>query len=733
MKQASRQSWGLWLNQLLYAPGDDEEIMLSKKILLIVGGSTAGLGFIAMIVYRLMGYDELVYLMMVISGFIIFLLAVFLRVKQHTEAFFLTLEAFKILFSFAGVIITGGILRSGGIVFVGMAGIFFALVFPNPHKVRYLLILYLGTLAIEALLQPRLKAWVQISEADNLVLFTLYLIISVLTMYAFIRMFVQERIRFRQVEAQKLRDLDVARSRFFTNISHEFRTPLTVILGMADQLQEPLGTPSRNALHLIRRNGQKLLRLVEQLLDLSRLESEHLTAHYAQGDIAVELKYLLESFHSLAEAKDIRLHFACQPEEIIMDFDQEKLGHLVGNLLDNAIKYTPSGGEVRLEVLLLPDKPSHMTSLEPGPCLSLTVSDTGIGMAPEHLGRIFERFYQVGEWPVEGAGIGLSIVMEYVKILRGQIAVESRAGKGSTFTLCLPVRREAPLQAALSAASPSAAEAVDSGIPLPSRPAAARRFRLLVVEDNPDVIHYMRHFLQESYELLSAYDGEQGLSVAVERLPDIIISDIMMPKMNGLQLCRTLKTDFRTNHIPIILLTAKNDLSSRVAGLEAGADAYLAKPFHRRELMAELKKLIALRTTLQYKYGAQPVGPLTPIPPKGLNERFLYDVQQCLEKHYPEEDFGIQALCAHMGVSRTQLHRKLMALTGRPASHYIRAFRLEKAKQLLHTTRMTVAEVAYAVGFKDSYYFSRTFAQEFALAPSEERKRATQTSGRLEQ
>lgn len=708
-----------WLNHILYYPGDDEEALLSKKIMFIVGGSTAGLGLMVMAVYEVLGHTLLAFMMIGFSAFIVGLLGVFLRIKRHTEAFFIGLEVFKILFSFAGVVVTGGILQSGGIVFVGMAGIFFALVFPNPQKVRYLLYLYLGTLLVEMLLQPKLVSLVQFTAAENLSLFVLYLTVSVLTMYAFIRIFVKERIRFRQAEAEKLRELDTAKSRFFTNISHEFRTPLTVILGMADQLEEKGVNRDKNSLHLIRRNGRKLLRLVEQLLDLSKLESGHLSAHYTQADIATELRYLLESFHSLAEAKKIQLHFSSAPEEILMDFDAEKLEHLVGNLIDNAIKYTPSGGEVQLEAALLPELPQHLAALmDKGPCLHISVADTGIGMAPEHLGRIFDRFFQAGEWPTEGAGIGLAMVKEYTQLFKGHIEVESSPGRGSAFSLYLPVHREAPLSAPAAAKTPSEAADADAET-LDSSPAAhARHYRLLIVEDNPDVIHYIQHFLQDNFELLTAYDGEQGVAIAVERVPDIIVSDIMMPKMDGLQLCRTLKADFRTNHIPIVLLTAKTDLGSRIAGLEAGADAYLAKPFHRRELMAELKKLTALRETLQYKYGARPGGALPQTPPIGLNERFLYDVQQCLEKHYAEEDFGIQALCARTGVSRTQLHRKLMALTGRPASHYIRAFRLEKAKELLRTTRMPVSEVAYAVGFKDAYYFTRAFTQQYGRPPS---------------
>lgn len=713
--------WGQWLHAAIYAPEDDEEATLAKKVWNGIAGSSFILGAIAGIVYACLHLKLLVWLMAGFCGFFLASMLLFLHLRKYIEWFFLSSEVFKVLFSFVAVILSGGILYSGGFVFIGLAGIFFALAFPRPGQVRFLLLLYLGTVSLEAVLQPWLRPAVQFSAVQNLVLFVLYFFASVLSLYSFVRIYLRERVRFRQAEAEKLRALDAARSQFFTNISHEFRTPLMVILGMADQIQEAPSQQVTERAVLIRRNGGKLLRLVEQVLDLSRLEAGTLEAHYVQADVVAELKYLLESFHSLAEAKGISLHFSCQQEELWMDTDPEKLEHLLGNLLDNAIKYTPAGGAVQLAVSSrqLAVGPSTLPTAN---CLLLTVTDTGIGIPPEHLERIFDRYYRVGEWPTEGAGIGLAMAREYARLLDGHIEVDSRPGEGSTFSVFLPVRNNAPRRThSLSSPAPDIGPKPTSKT-TSEKTAPASRPRLLIIEDNPDVIRYLQLFLEESYDLITASDGEEGTNLAIARVPDIIISDIMMPKKDGLEVCRALKGDFRTNHIPLILLTAKTDVDSRVSGLEYGADAYLAKPFHRRELEVELRKLIQLRDTLKRKYGSSLSAPLPESKPIGLDERFLYEVRQCLEKHYQDEAFGIKALCAVMSVSRTQLHRKLAALTGRPASHFIRAFRLEKARQLLQTTRLAVNEAAYAAGFKDPYYFSRVFTREFGVSPSEARE-----------
>ncbi len=699
MENTSPSKWETWVMRLIVLPDDDEDTVIYKKVWCELASSAFILGATLLIVSLVNRFHALSILAGLFTLFFLFAGILSMRMKKHIDVFFYVSEIFKILFSFCVVVVTGGIMQSGGLVLVGMAGIFFALVFPKPEKVWFLLVLYLATITAEALLQPWLVPLVRFSDSQNLILFVLTLSAIVLTMFSFIRTFFRERAQFRRQETQKLRELDAAKSHFFTNISHEFRTPLTVIMGMADELREE---PAR----LIRRNSRKLLRLVDQLLDLSKLEAGTLPANYVQADIVMELKYLLESFHSLADGKSIQLRFSSDRSECWMDIDPEKLENIAGNLIDNAIKYTPEGGEVHLHLETLPDKR-----------LLIRVEDTGIGIPAGLHEKIFNRFYRIGEWPVEGAGIGLAIVREYVRLLDGEIEVTSREGTGTAFSVYLPIRQTARKKAA---APPEPEPEERQPAPQETMQAAGKP-GLLIIEDNPDVVHYLENLLRANYRLSVARDGEEGIHLALKQVPDVIISDIMMPKKDGIEVCQTLKNDIRTNHIPIILLTARADTASRISGLEAGADAYLAKPFNRQELEVELAKLVHIRELLRQKY-TQTAVPAADGKPLGLNERFLRDVHQILERHYSDEGFGIKALYSKIGMSRTQLHRKLVALTGVPASQYIRAFRLEKAKALLRTTRMTIAEVAYAVGFSDPLYFSRVFSRQFGLSPSEARE-----------
>ncbi|MCB9282842.1 MAG: response regulator [Lewinellaceae bacterium] len=697
METTGSRNWEQRFTRLLYYPGDDEETMLSKRVWIGLAFTAFALGAILLLICLVNRFHALTLLTAVFTVFFLVCILLFFRVKRQIQLFFYVSEIFKVLYSFGAVVITGGIIQSGGLVFVGMAGIFFALVFPEPEKVWFLLLLYLSTLATEVLLQPYLVPLVRFSSFQNLLFFVLTLTGAVLSLFFFIRTFIKERARFRKLETEKLRALDAAKSHFFTNISHEFRTPLTVILGMSDELREEPG-------RLIKRNSKKLLRLVDQLLDLSKLEAGTIPTQYAQVDVVMELKYLLESFHSMAEGKRIKLQFSSDPEALWMDIDPEKMENIIGNLIDNAIKYTPEGGEVRVHLKILP-----------GERLLVRVEDTGIGIPLQYQEQVFSRFFRVGEWPVEGAGIGLAIVREYVKLLDGQIEMTSRQGEGTTFSLYFPIRQNAPRKT--KAPLP---EEQETGASLSQEGRDESQAQLLIIEDNTDVVHYLKNFLRGKYQLSVAHDGAEGITLALEEVPDIIISDIMMPKKDGVEVCQTLKNDIRTNHIPIILLTAKADTASRIAGLEAGADAYLAKPFNRQELEVELAKLLRIRELLREKY-RQPVPPETNGPPPGLNERFLHDLRQCLERHYQEEEFGIKALHTLLDMSSTQLHRKLTALTGMPASHYMRSFRLEKARELLRTTRMTIADVAFAVGFRDPLYFSRAFSQQYGLSPSEDR------------
>ncbi|MCB9317591.1 MAG: response regulator [Lewinellaceae bacterium] len=530
---------------------------------------------------------------------------------------------------------------------------------------------------------------------------------GVFTLYRF-----QLNRKIAKAEAQRLQELDAVKTRLYTNITHEFRTPLTIILGMEEQLRKDPENWLHEGLRLIHRNGKLLLNLVNQLLDLSKLESGHLPLHPVQGDIAGYLSYLIESFHSYADSKDIRLHFRPDIPELHMDYDPEKLQHVVSNLLANAIKFTPAGGDVYID-LRFSGRMEHSILIQ--------VADNGPGIEPEHLPHIFDRFYQADDTHTrrgEGTGIGLALVKELVRIMGGSIKVVSELGKGTKFSIQLPVTQTAEK----SALEMPAVETSSGGVTaLPEPPTAepGDRYSVLLVEDNPDVISYLTSLLNTFYRIDTAHNGQEGIDKALELVPDVIVSDVMMPGKDGFDLCQELKTDERTSHIPIILLTAKADQKSKIEGLAHGADAYLAKPFDQEELLVRLEKLIELRRGMQARF--RHAGGLRQTlwaKAQTVDQLFLQKVSKIVEAQMADENFGMPELCKALHMSRSNLFRKLKALTGRSVTVFIRTIRLEKAKELLETTDMTVSEACYAVGFNSANYFSKVFQEEFGVQPS---------------
>lgn len=364
------------------------------------------------------------------------------------------------------------------------------------------------------------------------------------------------------------------------------------------------------------------------------------------------------------------------------------------------------------------------------PVLEIKVEDTGTGISADRLPHIFDRYYQVDDSATrrgEGTGIGLALVRELLVLMNGAIRVESGKGKGSTFTVLLPVEKKAPL---LEKVYPDyeppepAKSRLDNSVASFS-PNADQKELLLIVEDNPDVTHYLQSITAHRYHILTASDGQRGWEQAVEAIPDIIISDVMMPEMDGFTLCRKLKTDERTSHIPVILLTAKADQPSRLEGLETGADAYLAKPFDRAELEVRLRKMMELRRRLQARYGvntsAERSASAFSTDIRSLEDTFLQRLNDTILQHLSNENFGVKELSEAMHLSRMQLHRKIKALTGRTSSRYLRWMRLQKANDLLRNTELSISEVADRVGFRDTSYFSSSYREEFGQKPSETR------------
>ncbi len=526
-------------------------------------------------------------------------------------------------------------------------------------------------------------------------------------------------------EAERMKFLDALKTRLYTNITHEFRTPLTIILGMARQaLQNPMEN-FRNSQEMILRNGEQLLKLVNEMLDLSKLESGKMTLQPVQGDIINFLKYLLESFHSMAESHKLQLHFLSDLDALTMDYDPEKLRQVISNLLSNAIKFTPAGGHIYVHVSRqnLADKEN----------LFIKVTDTGIGIPEAELPNVFDRFYQVDDSNTrqqEGTGIGLTLTRELVKLMAGEITVKSPppgAQHGSEFSVELSIQRIAALNTVQEVQDALSSEFPETTVRAPdtrNNEADLASPIILIVEDNADVVAYLSTCLS-MYRLLISRNGQEGLDRAMEIVPDIVISDVMMPVMDGFELCRRLKTDERTDHIPIILLTARADFESKIEGLELGADAYLAKPFAAEELLVRLKKLLELRRQLQRHYlqaagltqGAMVIQNLPDL--RKADDAFVKKVREVVESHLDDYDFNITQMCRELLLSQSQLHRKLEALTGYSPNQFIRYVRLNKARELLRNTDLSVMAVALECGFSDPAYFARVFKQELGVTPVE--------------
>lgn len=545
----------------------------------------------------------------------------------------------------------------------------------------------------------------------------LYLLLAASGIWVFYHIRLRQKLEHQ--ETLRLREMDDFKSQFFTNITHEFRTPLTVILGMGEQLSKAETDPHKlGKLALIKRNGESLLRLINQILDLAKLESNSLKINYIQGDILTYLKYIAESLHSLANAQNVMLRVESSQPSIVMDYDPDRFLQIIHNLLSNGIKFTPSGGKVLLRAEVQ-DKWLH-----------ISVKDSGAGIPEDEMSQLFERFFQAKNQQhakAGGTGIGLSLVSELVKAMGGDISVQSKVGAGSTFLVQLPVtntsaitdivpslEREDWSTLAISASMKSTTDILNGE---DSKP------QILLIEDNPDVVEYLTACLEKQFRLEYAYNGMAGVENALTSVPDLIISDVMMPIKDGFEVLEILKNDACTSHIPIILLTAKADVQSRLSGLRRGADAYLSKPFNQEELLVTVANLIESRQKLKLKYQQNILAPTNPeVTSEDPENSFLQNVRSIIDANYHQEDFGLPQLCQKIGMSRSQLFRKIKALTDLAPSELLRTHRLRKAKILLQTGTVNVAEAAWQVGFKDPSYFSKIYQEEFGEPPSATRK-----------
>ena len=556
----------------------------------------------------------------------------------------------------------------------------------------------------------------------------------------------EQQLKFNVEQNNRLTELDSLKTTFFANISHELRTPLTLITGPFEQLAEKY--PSDRLIPLIQRNTDRLLTLINQLLDINKLEAGQMKPKMSEDNISKYLKTLTSSFISLAESKQISFQFIQNQNDVMAVFDKDKLDKIITNLLSNAFKFTPGGGEVVVKVEYnstnpIPALPAgEGTSVTPSQqgragvglwvgvgSVQIEVSDTGLGIEEEQMNKIFDRFYQIDSSQnrnFEGTGIGLALVRELVAVLNGQIAVTSQPNVGTTFSVTIPIGIDTWKAFVV-------AQEMEVKVPLNDRKiglfipenqeqvlvvSPENEPILLIVEDNADIRAYIRGIFEDKYQIIEAANGKEGVAKATAQVPDVIISDLMMPEMNGFEFCQKLKTTQQTSHIPIVMLTAKADVESRIEGFQLGADDYLIKPFNAPELQARVNNLLAKQEKLRQYFAGhslEPAAESTQINP--MEVAFLNKIKSLLEKHLSESTYDIEQLSEEMNTSTTQLRRKLKTLTNQTTVEFVRNFRLEKASELL--AHYTVSEVAFRVGFESLSYFAKSFQEKFGVLPSE--------------
>lgn len=534
---------------------------------------------------------------------------------------------------------------------------------------------------------------------------------------------------------EEVLELTHSRLVFFTNISHELRTPLTLIADPVEMLLEDTGIKgkSRELLKMVQRNALALQQLVSNILDFRKIQNGKMELKLYRFDIVKTLTMWVGDFQLTAERKQIRLHLDVDDlkgsHEMIAD--QEKISRIVFNLLSNALKYTPAGGEIFVS---LKDEDAN---------LRLDVKDTGKGISQDEADKIFERFFQA-KGAASGTGIGLALVKSFVELHHGEARVESELGKGSDFIVVIPREQEGDSQVihndvdivdnSVNASAPTGKNVVDESVlqyiddgdrsrgkvqQLVSE--NTNRPTVLVIDDNTDIRQYERTLLQDEYVVLEAADGKEGLAVALKEVPDLVICDVMMPVMDGLELTEQLKTNTATSHIPIIMLTAKNLEEHRAEGYEHGADSYITKPFHSKVLLARIENLLRQRQLLKnlYQGSKEAEKEISEAHLEDRDRQFLKQLQAIIQKNLSDSEFGVEDMGQQIGLSRVQLYRKVKAMTGSSVVDLLRKARLAKARRLLETRSMSVSEVAYEVGFSAPSYFTKCFKEEYGMLPGD--------------
>lgn len=526
------------------------------------------------------------------------------------------------------------------------------------------------------------------------------------------RINLKNKLEIANINYEKEREIAEVKNKFFANISHEFRTPLTLMMGPLEDLIEDdkLNVVVKDTVHKIQNQAKRLLSLINQLLDFHKAETNALKLNTSYNDIVKLLKYIHATFDEEANRKGIHFTFSTNKKELYLPIDKEKIESIMYNLLSNAFKFTPAGGEIKLEV-------THMQG--GSNVCEILVADTGKGITAEDKVKVFDRFYQVTQaepGKYVGTGIGLAFVKDLVELHNGEIELTDNQPKGSVFKIKLPLA-----DVNISSSEIAETDYAEQDIEISDAEEAESKELpiVLVIEDNEDLNQYLCKTISKFYNVVSAKDGKEGLHKAFKTIPDLVVSDVMMPEMDGYEFCQTLKNDNRTSHIPVILLTAKSDDSSHIEGIKLGADVYLGKPFKPALLLSHIKNIISSRKKLKELFTQKmSLGP-SEVEVSSFDEEFIKNAIRYVEENIEKDEFLIDELATKLNMSRSTFYRKLKALTGMSGSDFIRLIKLKRSAQLLKTGEYTVSMAAYSSGFNDLKNFRKTFQKQFGVTPSE--------------
>lgn len=698
------------LDKFLNIPGISEKELLRKRLLF----NWAVFSLIAIILLTLLAFimhaTIIGYFGIALIVQYLIILPLYRHPKIETHNFYYL--GGIILTAGVFILLCGGLEHCGGIFIVGLTAGMSSVLMEKVKWANTLFIIYAFTILLAIVLKPYLSIHPSMTPTINFTFLSINIIWMSFSLMTFISTYIKEKTQFQDAEKKKLTEINSIKNQFYANISHEFRTPLTLIMGSANALTEKGGN-NQKLINSILSNSKKLLKLVNQMLNLAKIESNTIELNLTNIDVGKLVNYITSSYESLTRFKGIELNTYCI-DQIEADLDIEKFEQILDNLLSNAIKNTRKGGHI--DVILKFSVNKELKDNSHDSIFSLTVKDTGIGIPKDKIPFIFNKFYQItntDESYIEGTGIGLSIVKENIDLMKGSIEVTSNINKGTTFNLFFPITQHAPKTEFQPNWSYSKPETLFKKPNLLSQGET-----ILLVEDNMEMADFICYVMDNQYKLSHAENGRVGFEMATQNLPDIIISDVMMPEMDGFQLLIKLKSDQRTSHIPVILLTAKADLKSKLAGLKLGADDYLPKPFNKEELILKIKNLIQRRISIQEYYSKFPAQYFKKELPENSDD-FMNRIHEYLKKYIPKEELEIGDLCKQMSMSRTQLYKKFKAFTNTSIYKYLKQLKLNYAHHLLLNSSLNVSEVTFEVGFKNPAHFSNSFYEEFGIRPSE--------------